>query len=352
MRVITNKLFESISSDLNINKDINETQKEWNKRLIYSATGRLSLASFWDQEDLLDSKMEKNGVSVKHYKSLIAQRYEAYYQIAGINKDLEEFRPEKIANEIYEIYSVTGFFYHEPNWIVPSIKRTAKYHNKIFIRDCDPGAKYYVSGLGYFEESSSVECDSELYDIFNLPRRPYVEWLKAYMSICQWNPVSLPQDTEYLRVEPPYTRGYWVRTFSAKENDIVLCRYGFTGQQIYLLLQRSGDTLFGSQLPEWMVGLKDRSFEYTPHEYFRVALSILMMNETLPPILIQKGETLVQIELPYLLPTEEEMFFKLYSWPVTTNIETNSMFVRKMDLKVFDCFKALLQFYGFRFINK
>ena len=342
-------LFNSISSDLKINKDSSESEEEWKKRLIYSAVGKVSLASFWDQEDLLDSEREKKGVSVKRYKSLIAQRFEAYYQISGIEMDPVLFRPNDIANEIYEIYSVTGFFYHEPNWIVPSMKRTAVYDNVRFIRDCDPATKLSVSGLGFYINDAFVDADSDLYDIFNLPQKPYVEWLKAYMSFCQWKPVNLPQDTEYLRIEPPFTRGYWVRNSTVKEKDILLCRYGFTGQQIYYLLRRSGNMLFGSQLPEWMVGLNGRSFEYTSHEYFRVALSILMMKETLPPIRVQKGETLFRIELPYLLPTQEEMFFKLYSWPWSTKNETSSMFVRTMNPTVFNCFRELMQFYGFSF---
>lgn len=341
-------LLNTISQNLSIPRDSNESIQDWKKRLIYSAVGRMSLASLWDNEEPVESEPDK-GISITRYKALMMQRIEAFYQVLGMKGYLDSISADHIADEIYEIYSVAGFFYHEPHWISPSISRSAGYGDLCFIRDCNPAAKFAMSGLGYYDEPhDSLDID-ELCDMFHLPHRPYVEWLQSYLKTCRWEPVELPQDTEYLRMKPPFTKGYWVRTMSVPENAITLCRYGFTGQKIYYLVRKNTPAVLGSQLPEWIAGMKGRTLSYLPGEYYRVALALLMAEGTLPPVHAQESDHLVTVELPYLLPTEEEALFKLYSWPVSLEDDQNSLFIRKMDIKVFNCFKMLLQFYGFHF---
>ena len=346
----SSSLLNDISSSLKLPKDINETKQDWEDRLIYSAVGKMSLASLWDNEEQFDFiSNDKMGVSITHYKTLIAQRIDAFFQVMGIKERLESISVESVTDEIFETYSITGFFYHEPHRISPSICRNAVYGNLKFIRDCNPSVDYPMCGLGYYDNSSEPSNVNELCDIFHLPQSPYKEWFYNYIKTCKWDPVNLPQDTEYLRTKPPFTKGYWIRTLSVSEDRITLCRYGFTGQKIYLLVRKTGGTVFGCQLPGWMTGLSGHAFNHTPQEYFRIALAILMMEESLPPVRVHKSDKLITIELPYILPTEEEMFYKLYSWPVSLEQEAKSMFIRKMDINVFSCFKMLLEFYGFQF---
>lgn len=73
-------IFSSLAKDLFILRGTKEDVDAWRRRLIYSALGKLALASVWDEEDDLPS--------VQHFSASIAERQPYYLQILGATRRL------------------------------------------------------------------------------------------------------------------------------------------------------------------------------------------------------------------------------------------------------------------------
>ena len=97
------ELISEISRQLNIMQD---SGAESLCKAIYSATGKMALASLWDHPE------NENFVSIQHFKKRAAKTLAAYlaiYPKAGVyfSEDLSG-----IIEDIYETYRRNGFFYH------------------------------------------------------------------------------------------------------------------------------------------------------------------------------------------------------------------------------------------------
>ena len=145
-------------------------------------------------------------------------------------------------------------------------------------------------------------------------------------------------DTEYLRMEPPFTYSYWVnRPYNNK--DISIMRSGMKGAQIYYLYQYDGKDFFVHQLPEWQTA---------DSAYRSLSNACLYVNGVLPPVRYRiDGET-IRVRQNYLLPPAELNLIRLYSWPDNFGNVT-SPFIRIMNRDVFEMIKAILTLQGYRF---
>lgn len=73
-------LLNEISQQLSLYKDQSESTEEWHGRVLYSALGKLSLASLWDSPDDWNHEL-----SVQAFKSKIKTNTEYYQQIVNSN---------------------------------------------------------------------------------------------------------------------------------------------------------------------------------------------------------------------------------------------------------------------------
>ena len=73
-------LLNEISQQLSLYKDQSESTEEWHGRVLYSALGKLSLASLWDSPDDWNHEL-----SVQAFKSKIKTNTEYYQQIVHSN---------------------------------------------------------------------------------------------------------------------------------------------------------------------------------------------------------------------------------------------------------------------------
>lgn len=134
-------LLNVISQQLSLYKDKSESTEEWHGRVLYSALGKLSLASLWDSPDDWN-----NELSVQAFKSKIKINTEYYQQIVHSNC-LYLCDSQTLANEIYSLYKKSGFIYHRANWIYPSICSSYKFGNIHIIRNGNPLKCRNMSGL-------------------------------------------------------------------------------------------------------------------------------------------------------------------------------------------------------------
>ncbi len=95
-------LLNEISQQLSLYKDQSESTEEWHGRVLYSALGKLSLASLWDSPDDWNHEL-----SVQAFKSKIKTNTEYYQQIVHSNC-LYLCDSQTLANEIYSLYKKSG----------------------------------------------------------------------------------------------------------------------------------------------------------------------------------------------------------------------------------------------------
>ena len=97
---MTNDLIISIGKQLNIPRS---DDNEWVCQIVYSVAGQMALASLWDHSDGSDS------ISIQHFKSRIAQIFDAY---GDIYPEIKFLLPEDrtiLIDEIYSIYCGMDF---------------------------------------------------------------------------------------------------------------------------------------------------------------------------------------------------------------------------------------------------
>lgn len=329
------ELLLTIAQQYHIGKGNNEKETDWKARVIYSICGMMAYASLFDDEDI------KNTVSIFHLKERVRQilvDYKALYPEAAGKLPHE---PEAFAKEIESLFLDTGMAYHMPNRIAPPMKREAQFHTILFQRGIAIDEISHVSGCGFYsvqQYAASHEDSHALCSMFCLEQGHLLSVWQQTVAAASWE--SLPasdSSSEYLRLRPPFSSGYWKST-PDKTDDVSLLRVGLKGAQIYYLYRYTGAGIEVSPLPGWQV--KDG-------QYRSLACACLASLGTLPPISYQQDGTLVHLQQDYLLPPRELAFLRLYSWP--EECAAFSQFKRKLSLEVFVAMKQLLSERGYTF---
>lgn len=127
--------------------------------------------------------------------------------------------------EIYSIYLRSGYLYHSAHNLSPGISAAANTENLTLFRGCAPENKYLMSGLGFYTDQ---ECDAEksISDLFGLQTDRFDSYLMELLSGGDdWKPIEWPENTEFLRLEAPFSRGYW-KPVPDKDHQVSIARYG------------------------------------------------------------------------------------------------------------------------------
>lgn len=330
-----------------------EPKSEFQARAIYSAVGRLALASLWDQNE------EEDGISVVHFKKKLGNLLRAYLTLFPDTRELlcpdsdsssldeygtfeddwekESFPDEdlkKVMDEIYSIYRGTGYFYHQPYRLSPAAEREASYGKVRLIRGGKLTRDFRMSGLGTWEEHPENKNSlAEVMDMFQIPRETHTEIFQELVQQTQWENLYL-DGAEYLSWTP--NKGYWKHQPDT-DGRISLLRKNNQFQKIYWLYRFRDGKCEGCELPAWRT---------EDGEYLRIAASLLKERGKLPPIYFRNAGDLVFAKLNYLLPPAEQKFLKLWSWP---HWGKNWEFHRSMSSELFRIFRQILESRGYRF---
>ena len=337
-----NDLLNSIAMELNIPKT---TDNEWACQIVYSVAGQMALASLWDHAE------DSETISIQHFKGRMKQIFEAYENLIPQTRYMLPEDPSVLLDDIYDTYLRTGYLYHSAYQVSPCIPSAAAYQGVVLHRGFSPDTDLYMSGLGFYCVQTTL-TENAIADMFSLQQQPFDTYLQALLENGEWTPISFPDDAEYLRLDPPFTRGYWKQE-PDKDGRVSLVRYG-EPNKIYQFYRYNGNQYWQKSIPIWR--LQD-FFSDDPTnlgEYRRIATALLMQYGTLPPISVKIERDICNINLGYRLPPSEESFFKLFSWPVRYDFSAREpqVFRRKMSIQVYPMFKHELEAMGYCFLEE
>ena len=339
---MTNDLLNTIGKQLNIPRT---TDSEWICQIVYSVAGKMALASLWDHTE------DQSSISIQHFKNRMAQIFDAY---EGIFPQISHFLPDDKSNlleEIYSIYLRTGFLYHSAYKIAPAISAQANCENLTLYRNTSPDNSFFMSGLGFYYPQR-LSADSTVVDMFGLQLQSFENYLTELLDQNEWEPVEWPDNAEFLRLEPPFSRGYWQQV-PDKSPRVSLARYG-EPNKLFVFYRYYDGNYQQKTIPEWRIRDWFSSGTTNYGEYRRIAIALLKQYGTLPEIKARTIGNLVEIKVGYRLPPSEEEFYKLYSWPATYDFSSNfpQVFTRKMAKQVFPMFKHTLETLGYCFVEE
>lgn len=337
---IKDQLIESVRQQLNIAKGEDNT---WICHVIYSLAGKMALASLWDHDE------GKNYVSPQHFKQRASQIFIAYTAIYPQAASLLPIDPSDLVEDIYAIYLRTGHFYHSPYKISPAQFSQCVSEKVMLYRGVSPNAKFSMSGLGFYSVHSEAADTPSIASKFGLQTQTLSEYLKELLDDNNWVETEWPLDAEFLRLEPPFSRGYWQEK-PHKDGRISLMRYG-NPNKLYSFYQFQQNQILQKAVPEWRIkDIRSESLNFSNDlsEYRRIAAALLDCYKALPPIKVKLKGTTAQIRLEYRLPPTEEDFFKLYSWP-NKYYTSPQVFSRIMSTPVYLIFRQILETVGYQF---
>lgn len=330
---VSQRLIESISEDLHIRKGKDESEADWIARVVYSAIAKNAYCSLWNQQD--------EDTSITHFKKRCDEQLFSYTKIYPELKNVisDSHIAKKYVDYIYDLYLKTGFLLHKKNYVTSSKRKAITINNCSLVRSPEPGEDLFMSGLGYYTFGDLMEYQEDMRDVFNLSKLSLSEYLDKLHQRQVFKPLESHSNIEYLRLEPPFSTGYW-----KKQKDIdrlSLLRIGQPGTYIYYLYKATDNKILVSQLPEWMVA---------DGNYRMISWCLLNKYRQTTDIEYVISGDLVYVHLDYLLPINEQLFFELFSWP--RNITTMSGFNRTMDINIFRIMKTEFENIGFRFFGR
>ena len=325
-----NRLLSAVANEYHIHKGTHETENDWKTRLVYSICGMMAYASLWDT-------LEEEPVSIEHLKRKVRSTLANYKSMYPELSSSLPYVSEELEDEIEKQFKSAGVVYHRPYRIAPSMKREEPFGNILFQRGIALDRISCVSGIGFYSKQDSVTNSDRIKTVFGLEHETLQALWCATLSSASWQAgLSFAQYTEYLRLKPPFSSGYWVNK-PDKTGTVSILRTGMEGSQLYYLYRYSGTSMEVSPLPQWQV---------ESYHYRSLACACLLACGTLPPIEYFEDGALVHIRMNYLLPPHELAFLKLYSWPeVCSSLPCD--FRRKLSTEVFAAIKDVLSDEGY-----
>ena len=326
-----NGLLSKVSQQYHILRGNQETEDEWKTRLVYSICGMMAYACLWDGAG--------EPISIVHLRRRIRGMLASYKSLYPELSSTLPCTSEEFEEEITNQFLSAGVVYHRPNRIVASKKCEQHFNGVLFQRGIALDNISCVSGIGFYSKQDGGTLSKNIKTMFGLEQETLQTLWQTALSTASWeSKPSFEFGTEYLRLKPPFSRGYWVNE-PDKTDTISILRTGMKGSQLYYLYRYVNVGLEVSPLPQWQV---------ENYNYRALACACLSAYGTLPPIEFFVDGSLVHIRMNYLLPPRELAFFKLYSWPETCT-SLPSDFKRKLSVEVFAAIKNILFDEGYEF---
>lgn len=328
-------LLYEISNELGIKKDKQENETQWINRVIYSSVAKLAIASVWSNGE------DYHTDAIIHFKNHCKKLLNAYLNIFPDSLNMFSPNYDELSEEIYKILLSAGCFYHMPYRLSPAVKKLSVVNNIVLARGLSPDNDFNMSGMGFYIENSSIDSQEDVFDMFNISRATFDRYVDQIIKNKEWIPAKFDkniEDYKFLKTQPPFTNGYWKKE-PDKENVVSLARISEINNSMYFLYKYDNGKYFELPLENWRT-------EY--FQYRAISTGILQSCNKLPPISAKLSDEIVYIKLNYLLPPNEESFFKLYSWPINY-LTTDQNFNRIMSKKIYNVFKTILKQSGYQF---
>lgn len=315
-----------------------ETEESWKTRLVYSICGMMAYTSLWDDA-------EEEPISLVHLKSRVGKILAGYKSIyPELSNHLKFFESPldgfaKLEDEIVAQFVNAGIVYHGPYRIAPAMKHEALCSGILFQRGISSDAISRISGLGFYSKQDGMGNPDTVKAMFGLEQMRLPGVWQAALDSANWKQsLSFASSMEYLRLKPPFTKGYW-NSCPISNGTVSLLRTGEKGSRLYWLYRYFGSSLETCPLPQWQV---------ESGNYRRLACACLSVYGTLPPIEYFDDGALIHVKMQYLPPPRELDFLKLFSWPEPCTSLPCS-FNRVLTREVFTAVKLILSDTGYTF---
>jgi hypothetical protein len=335
------KVIARISQDISVKRGRVEPIEQWELRVIFSAVGSGMIMSLYDlDEESLDGFQS---VSMQHLLSRGSELVESYQSLVPTfdgnwNCKTEELS-KKLSEEMRTIYLDGGCILHRANRLCPAKCKLGQYESILFARGIIPGEKWAMSGLGFYRISPFInENATSISKMFAIPEQRILEWWKEIYFSRRWNQLEyLPEQAVFLNVRRRQNEPYWITKWS--DNDITMAKIEGLCVNRYILLRNNSGRHEYAALEPWLT-------EKTA--YLRLSIALMNRIGVPPEAVVSPDGDLVTISIKYLLPPEEEHFYKLYSWPVKSIEEK---WTRQMSKEVYPAFKIMLLNLGYNILE-
>ena len=329
-----NGLLSKIAKELNIAKGNEESDFSFKTRIIYSAIGHVTYASLFDSMD------DGQPISIVHFKNRCKNLFTSYKAIYPEIISTWEFSEDEFSDLVYDLLLQTGSILHCPNRLSVPFPRKTTYKDVVFLRGFSISTKVFRSGLGpYLIQKDTDFQNDNLASMFHMSQESLQKRWNNIIKTAKWNVMEFSRNIEYLRIEPPFTKGYFTDKLEY-EDKLTIARFGI-GYKEYCLCRKVSGKIEYSPLSPW---------ETNDRKYLEIANCCLASHGTLPNIKIHKDGNIIIAYLSYLLPPAEQNFFELYSWPCEINPNKKS-FERIFPVKVFDVVREKFENVGYTFIE-
>lgn len=360
-------LAQAIAHDIGYDLSPSGHMREWDvDALFYSAAARLSLCSIWDGEE-----NDGGQQTVEHFKDKLVETLYAYaasvLQFRSPLNLATSDRLREVAEEMFQTYWQTGNFYRCSSKMAHRLMavpaRSVDCERVSFLRGVLPGQNLKMSGIGCYQVGGIGNVD-EACRFFGFGEPVLATLLGTVASSLEWKPLPNIDRIEYLNTMiRPGHRLYWDTSCCDRDGKLSLARYGQKGTETYVMYRMAEDGKMAMAIiPEWRCDHpwgKDVRAEYTTKEYLRLAAAAMAARGTLPNIAFSVMGQLVRVRLGYLLPTAEENFFRLYSWPndfrnIGTPVKVGNenfdqQVCRVMTKELFGAFRKMMERQGYAF---
>lgn len=316
-----------IAKELNIGKDKSEKEVEWCRRVVYSAVGRMALATLWNEND-------KGEISVRSLKRMTYELLKAYESIVPEINSTSNYGEctDKLCDSILSTMESAGFLYHRANYYRIAKSKHIKMGEVNFRRGIYATESCYMSGLGAYTKATNAEENDETFlDSFEKPQ--FV--LQKLIESASWRECDFEKDqVEYLKMKKPFTNGYWIDqpNFQFQYSLARIKKEHEAFFQTYYLLRNTSDGMKAAELPAWVS--EDRN-------YTVLSTALLQYYKQMPPVIIKYGDEIAKMEIGYRLYPDVEKLILAYSWPKRYDGE-NSLFSRIIPKSLSGTLKKIL----------
>jgi hypothetical protein len=337
------EIFDAISKSLKIQRGSEETIQHWHERLAYSAAGYVGVLSLYD--DLENQETSGEPISITHFKRRVIRELKALCAAGNIS-EFEKNGKKYIAEEIYRLYLTLGNLYRAPRKIDSVPYRGAKAGDILFLRGVPVNRTVRMSGIGFYrkmqEESIESECQIiNFNEMFHISALSLDQWYAKITDSTPWKNYRHQGKIEYLRIAPPFTRGYW-KEKPDRNGKISILRIGEKERKQYFLYRSQGDQIMCSPLPDWIT---------QKSEYRQIACAILHHEGVLPKSNYIRNGRIVTLNIGYLFPPSIQNMIMLYSWPQNIR-NSQGGFKRMMNIEIWEVLQSQLEALGYEFVEE
>ena len=287
-------LIPEISDWLSIEKGTLESKADWQKRVLYSSVAMQMLASVYDTADDIEALYDGT-VSMQHMSN-------RGIELVTIYNDILDVEVDSAVDRLRELFVETGCILHRANRLYAVQPASAPDEAMFFTRGVYPWQARQASGAGILvKESTGMETDLDA--LFGIEPHSIADWNAHFMHTLKWRTEPLPSEVEFLNLDRYREQGYWARQNPTIASN--LCRSLNPSQRNYRLIRTEPEPAV-ADIPEWMTENAD---------YRRIALGLISNHGTSPSVLFRTEGLVCYVSSGYLLPSAEQNFYELFSWP-------------------------------------